>query len=72
MLVYPIEQFLSNSDVAKHKENRELTEKIENEIINFFIRDYGKEAILNKKYTLTTEISEKTKEILNHLKQEMK
>ena len=49
MFVHPLANFLSNADLDSHKSNRQLTEKIENELINYFIQQFGKERLLNKK-----------------------
>ena len=50
MYVYPLANFLSNVDPAYHKENRRLTERIENDLINYFNEHFGSEKILNQKF----------------------
>jgi hypothetical protein len=51
MFVHPIADFLSSPDLDSHKINRQWTEKIENELINYLIGKFGAEKILNKKFT---------------------
>lgn len=74
MLVHPIANFSSSSDLDTHKENRKLTEKIENELINYLIEQFGFERILNKKFTkIKVAIFDKlTSEIINHLETQKK
>jgi hypothetical protein len=69
MYVYPLASFLSNSELASHKLNRQLTERIENELINYFIGQFGLEKILNKKFTVTNSktFDKLTSDIINHL-----
>lgn len=68
MFIHPLADFSSNSNPENHNFNRHLTEKIENELINYFIRHFGVEKILNKKFTATK--SEKfdnlTYDIIDH------
>lgn len=49
MFVHPLVDFLSNTDPDSHKTNRMLTEKIENELLNYFKKQFGEERLLNKK-----------------------
>ena len=48
MSVYPIIEFNPNSDEKEHQYNRELTEKIESELIYKFIEKFNNEHVLNK------------------------
>ncbi len=69
MYVHPLANFSSNSNLDNHKLNRQLTERIENELINYFIGQFGVEKILNKKFTVTksTAFDSLTSDIINHL-----
>ena len=70
MYVHPLATFSSNSDEKKHIENRIMVEKIENELINYFIKHYGINKILNKKFKVAKyeEFDNITNEIINHIK----
>jgi hypothetical protein len=69
MFVHPLVNFLSTSDLDSHKSNRQLTEKVENELINYFIKQVGMERLLNKKLpkTKTLEFDPITTDIINHI-----
>jgi hypothetical protein len=49
MYAYPITDFTFDISFENHKLNRQLTEKIENELISYFTINIGEERILNKK-----------------------
>lgn len=69
MFVHPLAKFVSSANSDSHKSDRQLTEKIENELINYFIRQVGKERLLNKKLPKneTLQFDPITKDIINHI-----
>jgi len=69
MFVHPLANFLSSTDRDSHKSNRQLTEKIENELINYFISSVGKDRLLNKKIPKSEklEFDPIATDIINHI-----
>lgn len=69
MFVHPLSKFLSDTNFSNHKLNREFTEIIENELINYFVQSVGENRLLNKKIPKkkTIEFNKKTIEILDYI-----
>lgn len=69
MFVHPLSKFLLDTNVTNHKSNREFSEIIENELINYFVQLVGESRLLNKKIpkTNTVEFNRKTIEIINYI-----
>lgn len=66
MFVHPIGEFLAND--KKHQEKRKLAEKIEQELMNYFVTQVGEEYLFNKKIpkSKTVEYDAITKVIVEH------
>ena len=50
MYTFPICDFQYGATIVKHTEKRKKVENIENILFNDFIKEYGEDKIINKKY----------------------
>jgi hypothetical protein len=63
MYSFPIYNFQYNASSNEHMEKRRKVEDIENILINEFTKKYGKENILNKKFSLVYNFDNYAKEV---------
>ena len=66
MYAYPLVKFLPETSLEEHKSNRQLVEKIENELMNYFSEKSHGDRILNKKIKPTKERHTLTSDIIRN------
>lgn len=69
MFVHPISVFCNDSTHEKHIQEREITEKIEEQLIWHLVKKHGGEYILNKKQKEVYKIEELTLDIIKHIEE---